>query len=213
VIAPHDPVVHHARAVLMAYMGRIEEALSSIGRAARLEPLVLSYQEIEGFYLYLARRPRRAARHLERLLEIEPRLYLARMGLGHARAALGEAQEAAAAYRCAMQATGAHPYPLASLGVLFASTSRPRDAAAVLAELAGWSSSRYVRPTYIAAIHAALGSHDAAFAALARAIDEHDIHVTSILADPIYDPVRGDRRFRPLVQRMGLHSVSVGVRE
>jgi len=67
-LAPNNPIVHHTRAALAAYTGRIEESLSSIEQAARLEPLALSYREIRGFYLYLARRYRQAADDLKALL-------------------------------------------------------------------------------------------------------------------------------------------------
>jgi hypothetical protein len=38
----------------MAYSGRFEPAIAAIDRAARLEPLVVGYQEIRGLYLHLA---------------------------------------------------------------------------------------------------------------------------------------------------------------
>ena len=203
-LAPDNTTVHHARAVLAAYTGRTEEALSSIEQAARLEPLALGYREIRGHYLYSARRYRQAAEDLEGLLQLEPRLYLARMGLGHARAALGDTRAAEEAYRQVLKTAGHHPYPLASLAVLLARTTGSHDAALVLEELLHLSSSRYVRPTYLAAVHAALGDHDKAFAALERAIDERDIHATSILVDPFVDSLREDPRFPRIVRRLGL---------
>jgi hypothetical protein len=62
-----------------------------------------------------------------------------------------------------------------------------------------------VRPTYLAAVHAALGDHDEAFAALERAVDERDIHATSIVVDPFADSLREDPRFPRIVRRLGLN--------
>ncbi len=203
-LASHNTIVHHTRAVLAAYTGRLDDALVSIEQAARLEPLALGYREIPGHYLCAARRYRQAAGDMEGLLRLEPRLYLARMALGHARAALGDTKAAEKAYRETLTAAGRHPYPLTSLAVLLARTGRARRAARLLDELLHLASSRYVRPTYLAVVHAALGDHDSAFAALERAIAERDIHATSIVADPFADALREDPRFPPIVRRLGL---------
>jgi hypothetical protein len=73
-----------------------------------------------------------------------------------------------------------------------------------LGELVRLSSSRYVRPTYLAVVHAALGDIDRAFAALECAVDEHDMHATSIVADPTLESLREDRRFPRIMRRLGL---------
>ncbi len=205
-IAPDNALVHHARAVVALYSGRVPEAIASIGRATKLEPFVLGYQEIKGWYLYLARRYAEAIRRLQQLLDLEPRLYLARVALGHAHVARGEMPDAERCYASAMEVVGRHPYVLASLGVLFARTSRRQDASRILAELAECSTGRYVRPTYFAAVHAVLGDRDAAFICLQQAIAERDSHVTSIACDPSFDVLRDDRRFLALLSRLGLRA-------
>jgi len=211
-LAPDNPLVHHSRAVIAAYVGRMDESLASIERAMRLDPLALGYREIRGYYLYLARHYREAADELKGLLLLEPRLYLARMGVGQASVELGETAAAEEAYREALTLTGRHPYPLSALAVLLARTSRRREAERVLGELAELSSSRYVRPTYLAVVHAALGDSDNAFAALERALGERDIHASSIVADPALDSLRGDARFPRVVRRLGLEPAGPAVR-
>lgn len=64
----------------------------------------------------------------------------------------------------------------------------------------------YVRPTYLAAVHAALADHDAAFTWLERAVHEHDTHLPSIVIDPFFDPVREDQRFPSVLRCVGLAS-------
>ncbi len=203
--APHEALVHHARAIVLVYSGRVDGAIASIRRAARLEPFVLGYQEILGFYLYMARRYQEALEQLRRTLEIDSRLYLAQLALGHTAAALGQWRDATIAYNAAIRVVGRRPYPLASLAILLARISQRRSALKVSHELMACTGSRgYVRPTYVAAVHAALGNHDATFTCLERAIEERDTHLPAIVIDPFFDPVRKDRRYRDVVRRVGL---------
>jgi DNA-binding SARP family transcriptional activator len=204
-LAPDRATVHHVRAVVLAYSGRVDDAIESIASAVRLEPFVLAYQEIRGFYLYLARRYREAVDQMRQTLDVDPRLYLAQLGLGHATGALGDIRGAEAAYTNAMNIVGRRPYPLASLAILFAGTSRASRAGELVNELiACGRSGVYVRPTYLAAVQVALGDRDAAFDYLRRAVEEHDTHLSSVVADPFFDALRGDPRLTHVLQQVGL---------
>ena len=54
--------------------------------------------------------------------------------------------------------------------------------------------------------YAGLGDTDAAFAWLARACDERDLHVAGLDAFPAFDGLREDARFAALLRRMLLVS-------
>jgi serine/threonine-protein kinase len=61
-----------------------------------------------------------------------------------------------------------------------------------------------VQPYAVAAVHLGLGEKDAAIEWLERAYDENSYFLIGINADPGWDPLRDNPRFRALVRRMGL---------
>ena len=56
----------------------------------------------------------------------------------------------------------------------------------------------------LAAIHAALGDLDSAFAALEAGYERRDGFLISIHVDPLLEPLRADPRFADLVRRIGM---------
>ena len=62
----------------------------------------------------------------------------------------------------------------------------------------------HVSAAEFAAIHAALGDREAALADLERAYDERSTFLIYAGVWPPFDPLRGEPRFRALMQRMGL---------
>jgi hypothetical protein len=57
-----------------------------------------------------------------------------------------------------------------------------------------------------AAVHVALGDHDAAFALMTRAIDAREEWLLFIKADPDFDGLREDPRWSGLLERMRLNT-------
>ena len=61
---------------------------------------------------------------------------------------------------------------------------------------------RYVPPYAFALVYAELGQHDLAFQWLEKAYEVRDVHLVFLAAhDPKWDDLRGDPRFRVLVER------------
>jgi hypothetical protein len=56
----------------------------------------------------------------------------------------------------------------------------------------------------IAAIHAALGDKDKAFAELEKAFGEHDWFLPRLKVDPFMDQLRDDPRFKEMLKRLNL---------
>jgi hypothetical protein len=52
--------------------------------------------------------------------------------------------------------------------------------------------------------HLGMGSKDQAFADLERAYAQHSNVLITLKADPIFDPLRDDARFRNVLGRVGL---------
>jgi len=140
---------------------------------------------------------------MQRTLEMEPRLYLANAFLGLACVALGKYEAAQDAYARAIGVAGRTPFVLRAMGALHARLSEREQALRTLDELRDLSAHRYVRPTYTAAVHAAMGNREAALAALQAALAERDTFLPSIRDDPAFDPLRADPRFGALLRQIG----------
>jgi hypothetical protein len=53
-------------------------------------------------------------------------------------------------------------------------------------------------------LHVALGENDAAFRALAAAVEQRSGYVVTLKTHPLLDPLRSDSRFPALLRRVGL---------
>ena len=93
---------------------------------------------------------------------------------------------------------------LAGLGSMYALKGRRADALAILHRLDSLSRSQYVTPFAVAAVHAALGQPDSAFAWLDRAVRDRSHWLVWLNRDPRWQPLRGDPRYAALVRRVGL---------
>jgi predicted nucleic acid-binding protein len=81
---------------------------------------------------------------------------------------------------------------------------RPEEARALLGELESRRRERYVTPVAMVMLYAALGDTEAAFAWLDRAYDERRGWLAYLNVEPMLDGLRGDPRFRRLLERMRL---------
>ena len=72
-LEPNSVDARYVHALLLMAMNRLDEAVSEIDYAARLDPLSAQVQSTYGRILYRARRFDDARGRLERALELEPR--------------------------------------------------------------------------------------------------------------------------------------------
>jgi len=82
----------------------------------------------------------------------------------------------------------------------YARWGKKNEARRLLDQAAASSTSAYS----VAGVYAALGENDAAFEALNKAYEEHDIQLVSLKVDPTLDGLRDDLRFIDLERRVGL---------
>ncbi len=100
---------------------------------------------------------------------------------------------------------------LAALGCAYAAGRHPDGVRQMLQELENLSQRRYVSPYNFAVIHACQGDREAAFRWLEKAYQERSPHLPFLAVDPMVNSIRGDRRFRSLLERIGLVSGSTTV--
>jgi DNA-binding winged helix-turn-helix (wHTH) protein/TolB-like protein len=181
---------------------RFDEAIAEAKRAQELEPLSFISSAHLGWILYLAGHYDQAIEHCKRLLDVDSNFFPARRYLGLAYEQKGMYQEAIAEFQKGVELSKS-PLMIALLGHAYAASGKAGQARQVLAQLQR-PDQGYVSPYTMAAIYAGLGDKDQAFRLLEKAYEERDIWLVNLKVDPVLAPLRTDRRFQDLLERIGL---------
>jgi len=196
--------VHHWHAIHLAARGNIGDACRAITRAQDLDPDAAVLRAAGGALRFYARDWERAEADCRRAIALDPAAPFPHVQLGLVHAARGNHTEAVAEQERALDLLGAmHPFPLAALGCVCAAAGRTREAAEALGELHTLAARVTVSPFHLAAVNAALGKVNDAFAAIDSAFNMRDAWLLSLRVHPWMDPLRDDPRFADVVRRMG----------
>jgi len=195
---------HHWYALFLCEMKRNDEAIKESRLAQKLDPLSPIINNLVAFTLMTAGKYGSAVEQWKRTLELEPTfpeshflLSKAYWGKGLYPEAISEAQKAASY-------SGSKPRYVAGVGYALAAAGKRAEAHNIIDELARWSKSGNVSPSYIAGIYSTLGERDQAFEWLEKAYRVRDDQLTWIMIDPVFGSIRSDPRYTDLLRRMGL---------
>jgi tetratricopeptide (TPR) repeat protein len=191
-IARDDAAVRQWVASVLAAEGRFGEMLMHMREAIRLAPATLYFRTSLARGLFYAGQADLAHRHLRDAVAVAPLDYFAHYCLGLLCAVTRRHDEGREASRRAYRIAGS-TQALCGLGLAEASAGRTEAAEAILEELTTMAPTRYVAPTGLAAIHAALGRLPHAAAELARARREGDWMTGWEQVDRRWVPLRGKR--------------------
>ncbi len=190
----------------LAPLGRLEEAKEHLILASQLDPLSLITRCSVGSLYIDMREYDLAIDHFGRALELDPRFYKALMGLGRGYVAKGRYEEGIAYFEEARSLSGNILYVAGALGHAYALAGNTEQARRHIDELVRISRHRYVPATSIAVIQVGLGELGKAMDWLDKAYEEHAGPLILLGVHPIYDPLRGERRFQALLEKLGLAS-------
>jgi serine/threonine protein kinase/tetratricopeptide (TPR) repeat protein len=188
---------------LMA-MGRTEESLAAAKRALELDPLDLIMNVHLAWHYWLAREYDHQIEQSRKALELDPNYHQGLFFLGLAYEQKGMFAQAIAEHEKATAVSDRSMVMLSALGHAYGLAGRKGEAQRVLTELKELSDRRHFGAYEIAAIYVSLGEKDQAFAWLDRAFQERSSWLTYLKREPRLDSLRGDPRFRELMQRVGL---------
>lgn len=200
----HDPRYAMARVwrgFWLVFAGRTDAGLEELATAIDLEPNTLAVVVTHARGLYWARRYGEAAAALERILEVDPENLLARGLLAAVYTEMGRHD---AALDLAALAGARVPGGHALMGVALARAGRIAEARAELQRLLEQRQQSYVPAYDVAAIHAALGDIDQAFAWLDQAFAEPSALLPTIRMDPVMAPLRSDPRYVEVERALGI---------
>jgi DNA-binding winged helix-turn-helix (wHTH) protein/tetratricopeptide (TPR) repeat protein len=208
---PNAAGAHFALAQLQLAQGRIVEGAAHLRRSLELESRSPLFNTVAAGYLLDLGHRAEAQQRLDVVLAQAPEAWPVHMLLGKLRLAEGHADDGMAALRQAAELGRDSSRPLTVLGVHLAAVGQADEARRLLVALEDRSRTRYVPPTAIAALRAALGRTDPALDALELAVAVRDTRVVFLKDDPSWRMLRPEPRFAALIRQLGLDRFGPGL--
>ena len=205
-LSPGDADVHFAYSVTyLTPLGRLDEALDEIQRAVALDPLSPYKITAQGMIYCDRREYDRAMEQFRKAVELEPSFYHAYDEMLGVEAVRGRPAAMDGIIR-AMRANFTNVDDTGVRARLAATLGKRAEARALVEQ---WIQEcirhqRLGKSWYAAQTYASIGEKDLAFQWLDKAYEERDPLLAYTRVMPYYDNMRGDPRFRALLQRLGL---------
>jgi hypothetical protein len=184
-------------------LGRIEEEVLEAREAAARDPLSPLTHRVLGLVLTVARDYVGADQEQRIAMELAPGLAFPGWFLGTALLLRGKLSEGFTQCRSIYEQFASDPMSVGGMSVVYALSLRRAKARALLSKLESLSAKSRVPPLAFAWAYLGLAD-DRVFDWLERAIAERDPAVIHMPSMPIYDAIRGDRRFQALLSKMNL---------
>jgi len=181
--------------------------IAHLERAQELDPLNLFVKGRLGYLYYYLRDYDRDIELFKEVIDFDPTLPVAHLGLMDGYSGKGMLDEAIAEGEKVLQLGMRADTTLGELGYLYGRAGKKDKAREFLAELQARSKVSYGSPFWIAAVHMGLGEMDEAFASLDKAYEERDGSLIYITVPAPFDALGHDPRYKQLIQKMGLEHV------
>jgi DNA-binding winged helix-turn-helix (wHTH) protein/TolB-like protein/tetratricopeptide (TPR) repeat protein len=198
-------------ALLMLTQDRIEAGFEQLRMARELEPTSPVLNAIEASFLIDSGRLAAARLRLSRAFDFAPNLWLSHVALGLLRFAERKPDDGIIAMRRAVELTDETTRPRAVLAFHLAKVGRQDETRAILQGMLARSRTRFVPPTSLALVHAALGERTAVLDQLERGLAMRDTRMIYLKDDPGWADVRSEPRFKSLMMKLGLDHFGPGL--
>jgi TolB-like protein len=204
-IDPNSTPSNYFIAALYAARGDREKALAYLQRTSKIDPASLWVSNFAcELYRYFGLYDEAIAAG-ERALQLDPTFaHYGEPALAALYREMGRFDDAIALYEKAREFTGRPGFGLA---ITYARMKRRQEALETLnAAVAGWG---YRPGDAIAHVHVTLGAHDEAIRGLERACEQRSSSLHGVGIAPEFVPLRSDKRFRSILERIGLEPEKV----
>jgi serine/threonine-protein kinase len=181
---------YYFRTWALVAAGQLTEALKALERAENLDRFsLITKTRVATLYAWTDSLSK-AESALRRVLAIDSTYAVAHVLLARLLSTMGRDDEALAALP--PDSVSLPVYEAGVVGAVYARAGRDSAARAAIRRL---RQRPYVAYEGIAKVYAALGDHDRALAALDTALSRRGVGLIVMGADPLFDEIRGDRRF------------------
>src|SRR5437763_828564 len=199
-IDPNSTPSNYFVAALHAMRGDRDKALAYLQRTSKIDPASLWVSNFAcELYRYFGLYDEAIAAG-DRALQLDPTFaHYGEPALAALYREMGRFGDAIALYKKTQDFTGRPGFGLA---ITYARMNQRKKALQTLeAAIAGWG---YRPGDGIAHVHVALGAHDDAIRELERACEQRSSSLHGVGIAPEFVPLRSDKRFRSILQRIGL---------
>ena len=195
---------HQVGAMVSVVSGRPDDAVTRARRAVELDPLSISTNGTLAEVLFFTGRHDEQFEQAHAMLELDPNSGMGHAALVGAYLTLERYDDALTALETNEAMMGQLPMFTAMRATILANMGRTDEARALVPELeAAVSRGEGINVT-VAAMHAALGDPERAFAALEVGYARRDVDLVQLCVLPLLAPLRDDPRFVDLARRIGL---------
>ena len=209
-INPNVAAARFGLASLLLNQDRPDEGFAQMRMTRELDPMSPVYNTLEAAYLLEAGRRDEARVRLNRALDIAPGFWYAHCTEALLDLADHKTDEGIAELRRGVVLADGTTRPLALLGSHLARIGRRDEARAILNQLLALAKSRYVSPSSIATVYAALGDVEAALDALDQAFLARDTRLIFLKDDRRLASLRQAPRFVALMRKLKLDQFGPG---
>jgi serine/threonine-protein kinase len=203
-LSPSYAEAHYVHGTALPLVGRLNDAIDTMAKALKLDPLSVHYCEWLSRFLLYAGDYDGAIAQGHRALEMDEVWLRAPHYIGAAHLAKGELDAALTWFRRAQALEKSVRSYDAMIVRALAALGQQEEAEAIMARLEEASRHQYMRSEVLAMGHAAIGDLDRAFTSLERAYQARSSGLIYLHLDPGFAPLRSDPRYADLVQRIGL---------
>jgi TolB-like protein/tetratricopeptide (TPR) repeat protein len=208
---PSNGAALRSYGLMLALESRYAEALACVERARELDPLCLGTSTTGTWTRYVSGDYDSAIAFARHMLEMDPEFVSAHRVLAAALLQAGRGEEAVAQLDLALTVDPSHPVLLSWLAHVKAVLGCRSQAQALITRARSLERIRYVPPFHLALAYTGLADFDEAFAALDQAWLDRDPALATLDAEPRFEPLRTDPRYRVLVERIRIPRSRVGV--
>jgi TolB-like protein/Flp pilus assembly protein TadD len=201
---PNNTSFNFAYGEYLADTGKPDDAIDTLNKALRLDPLSPEINGMLAWPLYLKRDYDGALAACRKTLKLHPDFYVAHWWAGVSYLMKHQFPQALAEVNSARALNPDSTGPTATLAAAYALSGDRADAEKLLAGLMSRRSKQYVSPMDIANVYHALGEKDQMFRWLDRAYDDQSELLIVLQYDPQWDDLRSDPRFQELVRKVHL---------
>jgi tetratricopeptide (TPR) repeat protein len=201
---PNHATSHHWYSILLAILGKIDEALAENRKAQAVDPLSAVIQGSIGEHLNSAGRYDEALVEADKSLKLSPDFPPAYNLRGRIFLVQKKIPEAIAEFEKVRNKTGDTPFALGHLGKAYARAGRTNEARQILEKLKTISASGGAASSDIAFVYEGLGDLDQTWVWLERAVESRDLDPRYLKSDPLYGDAVKDPRYAALLKKYGL---------
>lgn len=204
-LSPRYPSAHQWYGELLFHRNQIDSSIAQMRRAQSLDPLSPIISGALGYTLYLAHQDDACVLELRKALELAPS-----MGLLHTLVAFclprNDPMEAIQHAETAVRLDRGLALRQGQLAYVYGVTGNRDKAAPLVQQLRQRAHSAQPQWFPLAVAHIGTGDTDAALDALQRAVDAHEIALSSysLVNDAMWDKLRADPRFKRLLDEANI---------